>query len=149
MQPLFIFDLDGTLALTNHRQHLVQCESPDWDAFFDACDQDEPNLPVINTLAMLKKAGAEIWVWSGRSDAVKYKTVQWMIKHGFHRHVDCLKMRADGDYTPDNELKMSWLNQLIPQDEQRLVAIFDDREKVVNMWRSQGIPCFQVAEGNF
>jgi len=27
--------------------------------------------------------------------------------------------------------------------------VFDDRDKVVNMWRENGIPCLQVAPGNF
>jgi hypothetical protein len=27
--------------------------------------------------------------------------------------------------------------------------IFDDRDRVVAMWRSLGIPCFQVAKGDF
>ncbi len=149
MKPLFIFDLDGTLALTDHRQHLVQQEKPDWDAFFDACDQDDPNIPVIKTLAMLKNAGCDIWVWSGRSDAVKHKTKNWMVQNGFYHHIDSLKMRADGDHTPDDELKKTWLNDLIEHDEQRLVAIFDDRDKVVDMWRRNGVSCFQVAKGDF
>jgi len=27
--------------------------------------------------------------------------------------------------------------------------VFDDRDQVVEMWRANGIPCFQVAPGNF
>jgi hypothetical protein len=27
--------------------------------------------------------------------------------------------------------------------------VFDDRSRVVEMWRKNGIKCFQVAEGNF
>jgi hypothetical protein len=30
-----------------------------------------------------------------------------------------------------------------------LMAVFDDRDKVVAMWRRNGVACFQVAEGNF
>jgi len=35
-----IFDLDGTLALNEHRQHFVQREvgKKDWRSFFAACD---------------------------------------------------------------------------------------------------------------
>jgi len=28
-------------------------------------------------------------------------------------------------------------------------VVFDDRDRVVKMWRENGIRCFQVAEGNF
>jgi len=27
--------------------------------------------------------------------------------------------------------------------------VFDDRDKVVKMWRNQGLRCCQVAEGDF
>ena len=27
--------------------------------------------------------------------------------------------------------------------------VFDDRQQVVDMWRANGLTCFQVAEGNF
>ena len=37
MTPLYIFDLDGTLALIDHRRHLVEGETKDWPAFFRAC----------------------------------------------------------------------------------------------------------------
>jgi hypothetical protein len=30
-----------------------------------------------------------------------------------------------------------------------VVAVFDDRDQVVRMWRSLGLTVFQVAEGNF
>lgn len=29
MKPLYIFDLDGTLALTEHRQHLLDSKCPE------------------------------------------------------------------------------------------------------------------------
>jgi hypothetical protein len=30
-----------------------------------------------------------------------------------------------------------------------VVAVYDDRQQVVDMWRAMGIDCFQVAPGNF
>jgi len=27
--------------------------------------------------------------------------------------------------------------------------VFDDRQQVVDMWRQNGLTCFQVADGNF
>ena len=58
-------------------------------------------------------------------------------------------MRTDGDYTPDDELKEFWLNKLNGGGFSRLVAVFDDRNKVVAMWRRHGVRCFQVAPGDF
>lgn len=149
MNPLYIFDLDGTIALNKHREHLIQGDHKNWEAFFEACDMDDPNHPVINTLKSLKNSGADIWIWSGRSDAVREKTLEWLHKHDLVKHVSRIRMREDGDHTPDEELKLGWLNDLSQSDEHRLVAVFDDRDKVVAMWRSQGIACFQVAYGSF
>jgi len=161
MRPLYIFDLDGTLALTEHRQHLVRCDKPDWPAFFAACVNDEPNLPVIRTLQALRAAGAEIWIWSGRSDEVKAQTVEWLCKHGcfyscttylplsFFVAPERFRMRKAGDHRDDVAVKSEWLAEIEPPEYARLTAVFDDRDKVVAMWRAAGVPCFQVAPGAF
>lgn len=150
MKPLYIFDLDGTLALTEHRQHIVDdVNNPDrWREFFAACVNDSPNEPVIRTLQTLADAGCEIRIWSGRSDEVAQQTVDWLDYWGCRARSE-LKMRAAGDYTPDDKLKLSWLRALPEADRERLVAIFDDRDKVVAMWRDEGVACFQVARGEF
>jgi hypothetical protein len=31
----------------------------------------------------------------------------------------------------------------------RPIMAFDDRNQVVEMWRQRGVPCAQVADGNF
>lgn len=152
MTPLYIFDLDGTLALTEHRQHLLDNkEDPDrWRKFFAACVADQPNWPVIGTANALLKSGADVWIWSGRSGEVMNETLSWL-----HRFFDAdtdemqLCMRREGDFTPDEQLKAGWFDALNDFDRRRLVAIFDDRQKVVDMWRSKGIACFQVAPGTF
>lgn len=145
--PLYIFDLDGTLALIGHRRHFVEGLKKDWPAFFKACVDDDPNRPVIDTLRLLWSSGAEIWVWSGRSDEVRAETVAWLRKCVGCPHL--LKMRAAGDHQPDDTLKAKWLDAMSAEDRKRLVAIFDDRDRVVAMWRSRGVACFQVAPGAF
>lgn len=146
MRPLYIFDLDGTLALTDHRQHLVRGVDTNWREFFAACVDDQPNWPVIATLRRLQISGAECWVWSGRSDEVRAQTHDWLNKFG----VSCVpKMRLEGDHTPDEKLKHGWLLSLSIDDSNRLVTVFDDRDKVVAMWREAGVACFQVARGEF
>lgn len=161
MKPLYIFDLDGTLALIEHRRHLVEGETKDWRAFFAACVDDEPNTPVIRTLQALRQSGAEIWIWSGRSDEVRAQTVEWLCKHGCFGNPsgflpawpfgapERFRMRKAGDFTPDEQLKATWLSEIEPPEYKRLTAVFDDRDKVVEMWRSAGVPCFQVAPGGF
>lgn len=148
MKPLYIFDLDGTLALNEHRQYLVQGETKNWGAFFAACVNDEPNVPVIDTMHALVEAGAEVRIWSGRSAEVMAETQRWLSDHVGLPGVR-LTMRLEGDHRPDDELKQLWLKELPPRDLRRLVTVFDDRDKVVAMWRANGVPCFQVAPGAF
>lgn len=152
-KPLYIFDLDGTLALIDHRKHILQRETRDkWRHFYAACDQDAPNAPVISTMERLRLS-ADIWIFSGRSDEVRDKTIAWLAHHTSFMSHDLagpmLQMRAEGDYTADNVLKLQWYDSMLSEDKQRLVAVFDDRDCVVAMWRDIGVTCFQVAAGEF
>ena len=59
-----------------------------------------------------------------------------------------VRMREHRDYTADDELKRGWL--IKSRDAGRAPdLVFDDRQRVVDMWRAEGIPCFQVAPGDF
>lgn len=145
MKPLYIFDLDGTLALIEHRRHFVEGEKKDWPGFFAACVDDVRNEPVIRTLFNLS-ISAEIWIWSGRSDEVRAQTENWLHNNGI---IHKLRMRKAGDHQPDTKLKASWIADFSAEERARLVAVFDDRSSVVEMWREHGIPCFQVARGEF
>lgn len=153
MKPLYIFDLDGTLALIDHRRHFVNDrEDPHrWRRFYAACDEDAPNYPVISTMERLRRF-ADIWIFSGRSDEVRQKTVEWLTAHTSFCSWDldtALVMRQANDYTPDDALKRQWLDAMLDEDRRRIVAAFDDRDRVVKMWRDAGIVCFQVADGGF
>lgn len=154
-RPLYIFDLDGTLALIDHRRNILDDkEDPNrWRRFYALCDKDEPNLSVLATMERLRHIGCEIWIFSGRSDEVRERTITWLAYHTSFLKYDLygpmLQMREAGDHTPDDVLKEQWLVSMLPEDRERLVAAFDDRKRVVDMWRRNGVTCFQVADGGF
>jgi hypothetical protein len=153
-RPLYIFDLDGTLALIEHRRHIIEDPARDdskWRRFYAACDRDLPNEPVIRVMESLRLF-ADVWIFSGRSDEVRDKTEAWLAAHTSFLASDlrtALQMRQEGDYTADDTLKKQWLDGMLVDDRRRLVAAFDDRDRVVKMWRDAGITCFQVAPGEF
>ena len=155
MRPLYIFDLDGTLALIEHRLHFIQQKPKDWRAFFAAVGDDKPNEPVIRVYKALREAGAECWIWSGRSDECQEATKDWLAKHcgtrfgGWFSAPEAFRMRKAGDFRDDVEVKREWLAEIEPPEFARLTAVFDDRARVVQMWRDAGVPCFQVAPGEF
>lgn len=134
-----IFDLDGTLANIDHRTHFVRGKRKDWKSFFAACVYDRGVPHVIETFNAHLDAGHHVRIWSGRSDIVREETEQWLSDMGidpcYLQH-----MRAEGDNTPDVELKRFWLNQ----EHERPDLVYDDRPRVVAMWRAEGVPCFQV-----
>ena len=150
MNKTVIFDLDGTLALIDKRRALAA--KPDgkinWNTFFDPknIQLDKPNVPVIEMAKMLKSQGHSVVIFSGRDSISRNETINWLNQFGVP--FDVLKMRAQGSHTPDDVLKKDWLDQLFP-DKNDILCIFDDRDKVVKMWRDNGISCFQVNYGNF
>ena len=142
---IVIFDLDGTLANIDHRRHLVEGVQKDWRRFFAACRYDILNDPVAAAFFGFSKQ-FDRWIVSGRSDEVELETRVWLRDKGLFP--DLLLMRKSGDYRSDVDLKREWLHSgIIPKD--RVLCVFDDRDSVVAMWRAEGLPCFQVAPGNF
>lgn len=157
MRPLYIFDLDGTLANAEHRIHHINGEKKDWGAFFSAAKDDTPIAAMVTTLHTLMAAGAECWIWTGRSDEVRSETIAWLRKNlgmkspffNIFRAPEAFSMRIAGDHRPDHVIKAEWLSMLDPPERNRLTAVFEDRARVVKMWRDAGVPCFQVAPGEF
>ena len=79
---IVVFDLDGTLALIEHRRHFVNGDRKSWQRFFAACVDDEPNAPVIQLARMLaERRDLTLICFSGRSDEVRAETLAWLDQH--------------------------------------------------------------------
>jgi phosphoglycolate phosphatase-like HAD superfamily hydrolase len=147
-QDTVIFDLDGTLALIGERRALAA--RPDgkinWKIFFgpENITLDKPNEPVIEMFKCLADRGFRMIILSGRDAITRIETSAWLEEHGIRP--DILWMRPQGSFTPDDVLKKTWLDEI---GADRVFCVFDDRDKVVQMWRNNGLTCFQVAPGNF
>lgn len=144
-----VFDLDGTLANCDARSHkyIIGNTGPiDWDAFFLECDTDEPIPHTLETLRALHSDGHKVEIWTGRGAIARSKTIQWLLMHGVPHEIvdDGLIMRPIGDHRNDDEMKRDWMEHYGTPD-----LVFEDRNRVVAMWRRAGVPCFHVAEGNF
>ena len=145
---IVIFDLDGTLALIDKRRAISTKDNGkmDWGKFFDPdmINLDDPNTPVIQ-MAKLLSSSHRIWILSGRSDVTHQATLDWLNKHDVP--FDHLVMRPQNLlYMPDNDLKQMWLDSI---GKDNVAMVFDDRQQVVDMWRDNGLTCFQVADGDF
>ena len=143
-----IFDVDGTLLDIEHRRHFVSNGNKDWESFLSPGQmvKDRPNQDVVKTALALQSAGHELVVVSARNERHREVTQKQLEACGLHpAH---LFLRPDGDFRSDKEFKQEVLDSLRNNGwEPNLV--FDDRNQVVEMWRANGVPCFQVADGDF
>ena len=143
---IYIFDLDGTLANIDHRLRYIQGEKKDWETFYKECVGDAPIHATLSILKALQKSGAEIYILTGRSDEVANETINWLdiygIVHGTYR----LIMRPEGNHRRDDILKKQWYVSFPKQIRGDIVAVFEDRENVVAMWRELGVMCYQVVQ---
>jgi predicted kinase len=130
-----IVDMDGTLALLNGRNP------------FDAskCDRDLPNQPVLDTVRKWEPS-VNIIVVSGRTDDCQPQTEKWLRQ--YEVNYAAIYMRKTGDMRKDSIIKEEFYRQHI-EGKYNIKFVLDDRQQVVDMWRSFGLTVFQVDEGDF
>lgn len=131
-----IVDLDGTLAHMRGR-------SP-YD--FSRVLEDSLDTTINALVTSARSAGHTILVVSGRDDSCLPDTCEWLQRQGVQ--YDRLLMRKTGDKRPDYVVKKEIYNEEI-KDHYNIQFVLDDRNSVVQMWRSLGLKCLQVAPGDF
>ena len=135
----WIVDIDGTLALRGDR-------SPyDWGRV----GEDQPNTPVVTVVRALTRDGNQIRYMSGRMEQCRHATVMWLRRFVTDGVLPAhLWMRANGDMRPDDVVKRELYEEHV-RGLLDIEGVIDDRNRVVSMWRSIGLTCLQVADGNF
>jgi len=142
-----LVDLDGTLADCTHRlHHIRQGRRKNWDAFFAGCHLDEPNEAVVALVKALIHEHRVVYC-SGRPEKTRKATEGWLLEHLGVTDPQ-LYMRGDHDRRGDDIVKRELLHRIRADGYDPKLAI-DDRKRVVDMWRSEGLVCAQVAEGDF
>jgi hypothetical protein len=146
----YLVDIDGTLADLSHRLHFIHNNPADWDGFFAACGKDSPIIDVIKVVCALKREDTLLLMVTGRSDAVKDATIEWL--NNWQIPFDAIYMRKAGDHRQDDIVKGELLDQILKDydiNECSIDGVFEDRDQVVKMYRSRGLRVYQVADGNF
>lgn len=138
LKSCIIVDLDGTLALNRTNR----------DAY--AVDQrvmeDDLNHPVAMVIDWARQDCNEIIIFSGRSEASRGYTDQWLTDRKVF--YDELVMRKIGDNRSDDIVKREMYEEWV-KGKYNVEFIMDDRDKVVKMWRGLNLPVFQVNYGDF
>jgi FMN phosphatase YigB (HAD superfamily) len=144
---VIIFDIDGTLANVDHRVHHLHGRNKDWGAFFAAADADRPHDEIAYLNRMLAADPHNVvLIVTGRPERQRAATLDWLERHGIR--FDAAFFRPTNDRREDSQVKGDILEQIIA-DYGMPYLVFEDRARVVDMWRSHGIRCLQVDVGDF
>jgi len=141
---IVIFDIDGTLADVSERIHHVKKKPKNWNAFFQGMAQDKAIHSMVRLCNILYESGIKIVLCSGRNEEHRPQTVQWLAQQGVNYHK--LILRRDGDMRSDVIAKREMLAGI---DRSEILFVVEDRSRVVEMWRSEGLVCLQCAPGEF
>lgn len=146
-----VCDLDGTLCNLDSRLHHVRKpagEKKNWKGFFDDLINDEPHEWCFQLVHAMAESGFPVVYASGRPDDYKRKTEQWLRENNLDLHDNRLYMRCRGDHREDFIAKEIILDFEILT---RFTPLFfiDDRQQVVDFWRSRGYTALQCAKGDF
>ncbi|MFE9680042.1 hypothetical protein [Streptomyces sp. NPDC006285] len=124
-RPLAVFDLDGTLADTAHRQRFLERSPRDWDAFFAAAPDDPP---LAEGVALVREHAeeCEILYLTGRPERCRKDTEAWIAAQGLPGGP--VRMRRDDDRRPARRTKLQILRTLARG---RRIRVFVDDDELV------------------
>ena len=139
LQHVIICDIDGTIAHMNGR-------SP-YDG--DRVDEDSPDEAIIDIVETYLSYKGKVIFLSGREDSCREKTIEWIKKYIQIMDGEWeLLMRKAKDNRKDSIVK-KMLFDVGVRDKYYVDFVLDDRNQVVELWRSMGLKCLQVQDGNF
>ncbi|MFD7169902.1 phosphatase domain-containing protein [Streptomyces violascens] len=132
-RPLAVFDLDGTLADSSHRQRFLERKPRDWDAFFAAAPADPP---LAEGVALCREAAGdcEVVYLTGRPERCRDDTLAWLAEQGLPD--GALHMRRNDDRRPARVTKLQILRGLGRGREIRMLV--DDDELVCDAAEQAG-----------
>jgi len=144
MNKAIICDLDGTLCLYD------RSSGKHYDRDYE---NDTPNTAVLDILQRVDVNNfngegefTRIIFVSGRKEDYRGVTRKWLDDLGFNIYP--LFMRPLNDNRKDVIVKQEIYEREI-KGQYKVLWVLDDRNQVVELWRSLGLACLQVAEGNF
>lgn len=141
-----IVDVDGTFANNEHRRPFVEKQPKDWKSYLALVDKDTVYAWCNDLVqAMVQAETLPIFV-TGRDESHRVVTENLIRRSGIREYE--LHMRACGDYRQDAIVKRELFDKHIAGKFNIKFAI-DDRQQVVDLWRSMGIVCLQCAPGDF
>jgi phosphoglycolate phosphatase-like HAD superfamily hydrolase len=156
---LVVFDLDGTLADVTHRLHYIRPNPPidpvtgkkvkrRFDLFHHACVDDGVIEPVAHLYRQFcADPNVVVVALSGRDASTLEKTKEWFLSKDLPLP-DELLLKSGDQNTPDIEQKRTIANRIEKTYGKPITMVFEDRLRVVNMWKERGTFVFDVMQDN-
>lgn len=144
-------DIDGTIADLEHRRKYVREQPKNWKKFYDEMGKDtlreEVWAKVEATAMQAHEAGKRAYVFlvSARPENYRAETEAWLERVGV-RDYTALIMRRAGDSREDSIVKREILHKYF-KDKSKIIKVFDDRPRVIRMWREEGLEVEDVGDG--
>lgn len=131
-----IVDVDGTLAKMRDRGPY------DWNKV----GNDDLYADIAEIVDFYKNNEYAIIIVTGRDGICEEETREWLEKNLVP--YDEFYIRPAGNTEKDSIIKKRIYDEHI-KGKYNIHIVLDDRDQVVKMWRSIGLRCLQVADGNF
>lgn len=145
-EEVVVCDLDGTLCDITHRLHFAKGETKDWKAFFGFIPGDTLRTEVTDQVLKYEEEGCKIVFVSARPEDCRYATEVWLEKtFKGYKSDSVLIMREAGDKRDDTIVKSEIYDKYLKN--LKIVKVFDDRPKVIRMWREKGLEVEDVGSG--
>lgn len=147
--PVMIIDLDWTLFNSDERHEVCRKEDGklDYSKYFsdEMLELDKPvpalvNL-ITNTTTHTNPNPYKVVIVSGRNNICEDKTLD-MLPIGY----DAVFMRNHFDYRDDSIVKQDILNLIKPFIDINNTIVFDDRKRVIDMWRENWLYVFNCSQ---
>lgn len=130
-----VVDIDGTIANNVSGRSMY-----DWGRV----GEDAPIREIIELVRHYVDSSYKVIFLSGRSDASKDLTEDWLNKYVVEPYEDYeLYMRTDGDYSKDRIVKETLFFTHIA-DKYNVEFVIDDRKQVINLWTDIGVKVLNV-----
>jgi hypothetical protein len=141
---IILCDVDGTVA--DSRRGQPGRRGPyDWHRV----GEDEPIQPIVDLVWLFFRLNWEVFFISGRDEVCRGETLRWLRRHFGHAFpAQALLLRPHGDNRRDSVVKRELYENLI-EPYYEVAYVLDDRNQVVQEWRSLGLTVLQVADGDF
>lgn len=133
-QQAVIFDIDGTLAIMGDRSPYDGAK-----VWMDTVNQD-----VHMALFQSWLSGDKIIIVTGRDEVYRSVTEAWLRNNKIEYDALYMRPTEPGEKREDSIIKYELFNKHIRPKNYRIIGVYDDRHRVLRMWRKLGLTTFHV-----